>query len=163
MVGLYGCPTIVNNVETIVCVPLILEKGPDWFASYGTEKNGGPKLYCVSGHVARPGVYEAPMGRLTLRQLIMEEGYGGGVPNGRKLKAVIPGGSSTPILLPGEIDCPLDFDGARHPVAARGWWNVPLEVAGVALCWWVVRRAELTDPARRAWFRRTGQLALPAR
>ena len=60
--GLYNCPTVVNNVETLVCVPLILEKGADWFAAAGSEKNGGPKLYCVSGHVKRPGVYEAPMG-----------------------------------------------------------------------------------------------------
>ena len=67
VVGLYGCPTIVNNVETLANVPLILERGADWFASYGTEKNGGPKLYSVSGHVVRPGSYEAPMGRITLQ------------------------------------------------------------------------------------------------
>jgi len=108
--GLYGCPTIVNNVETLICVPLILSKGPDWFASYGTEKNGGPKLYCVSGHVARPGVYEAPMGRITLRDLIYSAHYGAGIPNGRTLRAVVPGGSSTPVLLPEEIDVALDFD-----------------------------------------------------
>jgi NADH-quinone oxidoreductase subunit F len=108
--GLYGCPTIVNNVETLVCVPLILERGPEWFAAYGTEKNGGPKLYCVSGHVARPGVYEAPMGRITLRDLILGEGYGAGIPGGRRLKAVVPGGSSTPVLTASEIDVALDFD-----------------------------------------------------
>jgi NADH-quinone oxidoreductase subunit F len=106
--GLYGMPTIVNNVETIICVPMILERGAEWFASYGTEKNGGPKLYCISGHVARPGVYEAPMGKITLRQLIYD--YAGGIPNGRKLKCVIPGGSSTPALTPGEIDVAMDFD-----------------------------------------------------
>jgi hypothetical protein len=55
----------------------------------------------------------------------------------------------------------LSFDGARHPVAARGWWNIPLELAGLALCWWIVERAELRDPQRRAWFRQTGRLALP--
>lgn len=55
----------------------------------------------------------------------------------------------------------LSFDGARHPIAARGWWNVPLELIGLALCWWIVERAELRDPERRAWFRTTGQLALP--
>ena len=108
--GLYGCPTIVNNVETIACVPLILERGPEWFASYGTEKNGGPKLYCVSGHVNRPGTYEAPMGRITLRQLLYDPAFGGGIPGGRKLRAVVPGGSSTPVLTADEIDVAMDFD-----------------------------------------------------
>ena len=109
-VGLYGCPTIVNNVETIACVPLILERGAEWFASYGTEKNGGPKLYCVSGHVNRPGTYEAPMGRITLRQLIYDPAFGGGIPGGRRLRAVVPGGSSTPVLKADEIDVAMDFD-----------------------------------------------------
>ena len=108
--GLYGCPTIVNNVETLVCVPLILTRGAEWFAGYGTEKNSGPKLYCVSGQVARPGVYEAPLGRITLRQLVEGPEYGGGVPSGRSLRAVIPGGSSTPVLLPSEIDVAMNFD-----------------------------------------------------
>jgi NADH-quinone oxidoreductase subunit F len=108
--GLYGCPTIVNNVETIACVSLILEKGAEWFASYGSEKNGGPKLYCVSGHVERPGIYEAPMGKVTLRELIYDGKYGGGVLGGRKLRAVVPGGSSTPVLTADEIDVPMDFD-----------------------------------------------------
>jgi len=95
-VGLYGCPTIVNNVETIACVPLILERGADWFATYGTERNGGPKLYCISGHVEKPGVYELPMGRVTLRELI--EVHAGGVRDGHALRAVVQGGSSTPVL-----------------------------------------------------------------
>lgn len=118
--GLYGCPTIVNNVETIVCVPLILERGADWFAGYGTEKNGGPKLYCISGHVKRPGTYEAPMGKITLRELIESPAFGGGVPAGRKLRAVVPGGSSTPVLTPDEIDCPMDFDGVAKAGSMLG-------------------------------------------
>jgi NADH-quinone oxidoreductase subunit F len=108
--GLYNCPTIVNNVETIAAVPLILERGPEWFASYGTEKNGGPKLYCVSGHVKRPGTYEAPMGKITLRQLIEDPRYGGGIREGHRLRAVVPGGSSTPVLTADEIDVNMDFD-----------------------------------------------------
>jgi NADH-quinone oxidoreductase subunit F len=108
--GLYGCPTIVNNVETIVCVPLILEKGPDWFAAQGTEKNGGPKLFCISGQVQRPGVFETGMGKLTLRELIYDDKYARGLLPGRKLRAVVPGGSSTPVLLPSEIDVAMDFD-----------------------------------------------------
>src|SRR5262249_54771384 len=90
--GLYNCPTIVNNVETLVCVPLILDRGPEWFAGYGTEKNGGPKLYCISGQVKRPGVYEAPMGKITLRQLIYDQGFAQGMRDGFKLRAVVPGG-----------------------------------------------------------------------
>jgi NADH-quinone oxidoreductase subunit F len=108
--GLYQKPTIINNVESIVCVPLVLERGPEWFSSYGVEKNGGPKLYCVSGQVRRPGTYEAPMGRITLRQLIEDPAYGGGMREGRRLKAVVPGGSSTPVLTASEIDVPMTFD-----------------------------------------------------
>jgi len=108
VVGLYGCPTVINNVETLANVPLVLAKGPEWFAAIGPEQNTGPKLFCVSGHVARPGVYEASM-HTTLRELIY--GYAGGIRGGRALKAVIPGGSSTPVLPPGAIDAPASFDG----------------------------------------------------
>src|SRR5688572_6739827 len=108
--GLYNCPTVVNNVETLICVPLILERGAEWFAAQGTEKNGGPKLYCISGAVKRPGVYETGMGKITLRQLVFDERFAGGVPDGRQLRCVIPGGSSTPVLLPHEIDVSMDFE-----------------------------------------------------
>ncbi len=107
VVGVYGKPTAVNNVETLCNVPSIVSKGAEWFAALGPEKNGGPKLYCVSGHVKRPGVYEASM-NITLRELI--EGYAGGVREGRKLKAVIPGGSSVPILMPDQLDTQASFD-----------------------------------------------------
>jgi len=106
-VGLFNCPTAVNNVETLCNVPLIVRNGPEWFAALGPEKNGGPKLYCVSGHVARPGVYEASM-TITLRELIFDRA--GGMRDGRQLKAVIPGGSSVPILLPDQIDIPASYD-----------------------------------------------------
>src|SRR5262245_46711779 len=119
-VGLYGCPTIINNVETLSCVPLILDRGAEWFAEYGTEKNGGPKLYCVSGHVNQPGTYEAPMGRITLRQLIYDAAFGGGIPGKRKLRAVVPGGSSTPVLTADEIDIPMDFDGVAKAGSMLG-------------------------------------------
>ena len=108
VVGLYGCPTAINNVETLCNVPLILTRGPEWFAGLGPEKNGGPKLYCVSGHVEKPGVYETSM-HVTLRELIY--GYAGGIRGGRALKAVIPGGSSTPVILPDQIDAQASFDG----------------------------------------------------
>jgi NADH-quinone oxidoreductase subunit F len=109
VVGLYGCPTIINNVETICNVPLIFTKGPEWFASIGPEKNTGPKLFCVSGHVKKPGVYEASMG-VTLRELIYDEQFAGGIRGDRQLKAVIPGGSSTPVLLPDKLDTQASFD-----------------------------------------------------
>jgi NADH-quinone oxidoreductase subunit F len=115
--GLYGCPTAVNNVETLSNVPVILRKGAEWFAALGPEKNGGPKLYCVSGHVKRPGVYEASM-NITLRELI--EGRAGGVREGRTLKAVIPGGSSVPILLPHELDIQASFDGVQKAGSLLG-------------------------------------------
>jgi NADH-quinone oxidoreductase subunit F len=105
--GLFGCPTIVNNVETLACVPFILLHGAERFANLGTAKQGGTRLFCVSGHVARPGVYELPVG-VTLRALI--EDACGGVRGGRKLKAVIPGGISAKILGANEIDVAMDFD-----------------------------------------------------
>jgi NADH-quinone oxidoreductase subunit F len=117
VIGLYNCPTAVNNVETLANVPLILRHGAEWFAALGPEKNGGPKLYCVSGHVQRPGVYEAPM-TVTLRELI--EGYAGGVGEGRTLKAVIPGGSSVPILMPDQLDTQASFDGVQKAGSLLG-------------------------------------------
>jgi NADH-quinone oxidoreductase subunit F len=117
VVGLYGKPTAVNNVETLCNVPLIVRKGAEWYASVGPEKNGGPKLYCVSGHVKRPGVYEASMS-ITLRELI--DGFAGGVRDGRTLKAVIPGGSSVPILMPDQLDTQASFDAIQKAGSLLG-------------------------------------------
>ena len=103
--GLFACPTIVNNVETLACVPYILRHGAERFAAIGTPNQGGTRLFCVSGHVVRPGVYEQPVS-ITLRQLIE---LAGGVRGGKKLKAVIPGGISAKILRADEIDVPMDF------------------------------------------------------
>jgi NADH-quinone oxidoreductase subunit F len=107
VVGVFGGPTVVQNVETLACVPLIVQYGAEWFKSFGTPKNTGPKLYCVSGNVKKPGVYEFPMG-ITIRELIYD--HCGGITGDRKLKAVIPGGASAPMLTPDEIDIPLNFD-----------------------------------------------------
>lgn len=104
--GLYACPTCVNNVETIASVPSIFARGTDWFRSLGTEKSPGFTLYSLSGHVRRPGQYEAPMG-VTLRQLLA---LAGGVRAGHELKFFTPGGSSTPILTPEHLDTPLDYE-----------------------------------------------------
>ena len=104
--GLFASPTIVNNVETLACVPFILRHGAERFAEIGTENQGGTRLFCVSGHVVRPGVYEAPVS-VTLRELIESAG---GVRDGNKLKAVIPGGISAKILTADEVDVAMDFD-----------------------------------------------------
>src|SRR5205807_477709 len=103
VVGLYNAPTAVNNVETLCNVPLVVLNGAEWFATLGPEKNGGPKLYCVSGHVKKPGVYEAAMDT-TLRELIYGEQFAGGMRGDRKFKAIIPGGSSVPLLLEKDLD-----------------------------------------------------------
>jgi len=103
--GLFGRPTTINNTETLASVPSILTKGGEWFLNLGKANNGGPKLFCISGHVNKPGNYEIPLGTPFAELLKMA----GGMLNGRKLKAVIPGGSSTPVLK-GEVMMKLDMD-----------------------------------------------------
>ncbi|MFQ5603393.1 MAG: NADH-quinone oxidoreductase subunit NuoF [bacterium] len=105
--GAFKCPTIVNNVETIAYVPSIISKGAKWFAELGSERNGGLRFFSVSGHVKKPGVYELPMG-VTLREIIFE--HAGGLRNGANLKAVVPGGSSSPVLKADEVDVKMDYD-----------------------------------------------------
>ena len=105
-VGAWGMPTIVNNVETLSNMPLIMEIGGEAYARIGSADCPGPKLFSVSGHVSRPGVYELPMGT-SLRDIIYT--HAGGMKNGKKLKAVIPGGISTPVLPESGIDCAMDF------------------------------------------------------
>lgn len=104
-VGLYGFPTTINNVETLASVPVILEKGGDWHFKLGKPNNGGCKIFGVSGHVTNPGNYEVPLGTPFVKLLEMC----GGVKNNKKLKAVIPGGSSTPVL-PANIILNVDMD-----------------------------------------------------
>jgi len=133
VVGAFGGPTIVNNVETCACVPLIFARGLEWFLAQGSAGNGGPKLVCISGHIERPGVYEVPNG-FPADQLIA---LAGGVWKGRTLKAVIPGGSSTPLLVPKpckalakegapesewplETEVPLDFESVRKAGSMLG-------------------------------------------
>lgn len=110
-VGLWGQPTTINNIETLSCAAVIMRKGADWFSKLGAEKHPGPVLYGISGHVNKPGVYEGPTG-LPLKDLIFD--VAGGIRGGKKLKAVIPGGSSTPILTPEMVDkATMDADGLR--------------------------------------------------
>jgi len=107
VVGAFGCPTVINNVETLCCVTHIVQRGADWFKAIGTdERNTGPKLYAVSGHVERPGTYEHPIG-ITFRELLDSCG---GMYKGRALKAWIPGGASAAMLTAADVDLKLDFD-----------------------------------------------------
>jgi NADH-quinone oxidoreductase subunit F len=105
--GLYGCPTVVNNVESLASVPAIILNGVEWFRSIGTDDSPGFTLYSLSGHVNRPGQYEGPLG-VTLRELL---DYAGGVRDGHRLKFWTPGGSSTPLLTSEHLDVPLDYEG----------------------------------------------------
>ena len=105
--GLYASPTVVNNVESIASVPAIMLRGKEWFQSLGTEKSKGFTLYSLSGHVVRPGQYEAPLG-ITLRELL---DMSGGIRPGHKLKFWTPGGSSTPLFTDAHLDVPLDYEG----------------------------------------------------
>ncbi|HWP48483.1 MAG TPA: NADH-quinone oxidoreductase subunit NuoF [Candidatus Limnocylindrales bacterium] len=109
IVGLFKCPTVVNNVETLSQLPHIMKNGAAWFANIcqGAPKCGGTRIFSVSGHVNRPGIYELPL-TVTLREIIYD--HAGGIPGGKKLKAVIPGGSSAPVLTADEIDVKMDFD-----------------------------------------------------
>jgi NADH-quinone oxidoreductase subunit F len=104
--GLYACPTVINNVESIASVPSIIADGAGWFAGMGTEKSTGFGIFSLSGHVTTPGQYEAPLG-ITLRELL---DLAGGVRAGHRLKFWTPGGSSTPILTDEHLDVPLDFE-----------------------------------------------------
>ncbi len=129
--GAFGQPTVVNNVETLACLPHILTRGLEWWHSLGTPNSKGPKMFCISGPVNRPGCYEAPLG-ITVRELIYSPDYGGGMRNGERVKAVFPGGLSMGVLRGDvfprrpagrpidvaedydELDCLLDFDDPRN-------------------------------------------------
>ena len=105
--GAWQSPTVLNNVETFSAIPAIIRDGGEKFANYGTPKNGGTRLLCISGHVNKPGVYEVALGFNMLRAI---EEFGGGMRGGKKLKAVVPGGSSCPMLRAEECDLPMDYD-----------------------------------------------------
>jgi NADH-quinone oxidoreductase subunit F len=126
--GAFGGPTVVTNVETLACVPLALTKGPEWFAKWGVEKNGGTKIYCVSGAVQKPGVFELPH-NVTLRELVFD--IAGGPLPGRQIKGIVPGGSSVPVLTATpapQLLPPLKEGEARDPsVKTPDEWDVRLD------------------------------------
>ncbi len=127
--GLHGKPTLVNNVETLSHVPLILRHGAAWFRDVGTERSPGTMLFSVSGAVNRPGVYERPLGT-SLRRIIEE--CGGGVPDGRSIKAVFPGGPSFAMVGPDDLDLPMDFDALKQ--AGTGLGSAGVMVVDDATC-----------------------------
>lgn len=132
VVGLFGCPTVINNVETITNVGPIILKGSEWFAKLGSDKNGGNRLFCISGHVNKPGVYELPNGT-TLREIIYE--HAGGIPGGRKIKAVIPGGISAPLILPDQLDIKMDFDSLKAAGSMAGSGGIIVMDESTCMVW----------------------------
>jgi NADH-quinone oxidoreductase subunit F len=110
--GLFGKPTVVNNVETLSCLPHILQRGPEWFKKIGPEGSSGPKLFCVSGPVNRPGCFEDSM-NVTVRDLIFGDDFARGMRGGRPVKGVFPGGLSMGVLSAAELDMPMNFDAPR--------------------------------------------------
>jgi len=110
--GLFRQPTVVNNVETLSCLPHIIERGAKWFTSIGPPHSTGPKLFCISGPVNRPGCYEAAMD-ITVRDLLERDDMGGGMLPGKRVKGVLPGGVSMGVLTAGELDMKMDFEDPR--------------------------------------------------
>ena len=141
VVGLFGCPTVVNNVETIASLPRIFEKGADWFMKLGTGKSGGTRLVTLSGAVNRPGTYEVGMDT-SMRELIYDKAYGQGLPEGRTVKACIPGGSSAPVLTGDELDVKLEFDAFKplQSMAGSGGVMIMDDTTCVVRSLWRVAR-----------------------
>ncbi len=137
--GVFGRPTVVNNVETLALVPLVLELGGEAFAARGVPGDGGVKAFGLSGHVTHPGLYELGMGK-SIGAFIAEEG--GGVLEGRGIKAVIPGGTSTPVLLPDQLDVPMTFDGLKGVGSMLGTGCVTVIAQGTAMVEVAVRIAD---------------------
>ncbi len=138
--GLYGKPTVVNNVETLANLPHILNRGAEWFASIGSPpKSTGTRIFCVSGHVRRPGNYEVPMG-ITFRELIFE--HAGGMRSDKSLKAFIPGGASAPFLTPDHLDVKMDFESVAQAGSMLGSGGVTVMEEGTSMVWAALRLME---------------------
>jgi NADH-quinone oxidoreductase subunit F len=138
--GLYNKPTVVNNVETLANLPHILNRGAEWFAAIGSPpKSSGTRLFCVSGHVKRPGNFEVPMG-ITLRELIFE--HAGGMRSDKPLKAIIPGGASAPFFTPEHLDVKLDFESVAQAGSMLGSGGVTVMEEGTSMVWAALRLME---------------------
>jgi NADH-quinone oxidoreductase subunit F len=132
--GLYGKPTVVNNVETLTSVPLIVERGADWYRGFGTEKSPGTKVFSLSGNVEKPGNYELPLGA-TFRELIFT--HGGGIPGGRKIKAIMPAGASSSLIVADEkaLDTPMDYENVPSVGAMLGSASIIVIDDSVSMDW----------------------------
>ena len=132
--GLYGKPTVVNNVETLTNVPLIIARGSDWFHTIGTEKSPGTKIFSLSGRVERPGNYELPLGT-TFRGLIFE--HGGGIPDGGNIKAIMPAGASSSLIIANEeaLDTPMDYESVPKVGASLGSASIIVIDDTVSIPW----------------------------
>jgi len=132
--GLYGKPTVVNNVETLTNVPLIVSRGADWYKSIGTEKSTGPKIFSLSGRVNKPGNYELPLGT-TFRELIFE--HGGGIPGGKKIKAIMTAGASSSLIIANEeaLNTPLDYESVPKVGGSLGSASVIVIDESVGIDW----------------------------
>lgn len=132
--GLFGKPTVVNNVETLTSVPLIIGKGADWYRSFGTEQSTGTKIFSLSGNVNKPGNYELPLGA-TFRELIFE--HGGGVPAGREIKAIMPAGASSSLIVATEqaLDTPMDYESVPAVGASLGSASVIVIDDSISIPW----------------------------
>ena len=134
--GLYGKPTVVNNVETLTNVPLIVERGAEWFRTFGTEKSPGTKVFSLCGNVEKPGNYELPLGT-TFRELIYT--HGGGIPGGRKIKAIMPAGASSSLIVADDkaLDTPMDYESVPSVGAMLGSASVIVIDESVSMDWLV--------------------------
>jgi NADH-quinone oxidoreductase subunit F len=131
--GLFGKPTVVNNVETLANLPHIVTRGPEWFAALGSPpKSGGTRVFCLSGHLKRPGNYEVPMG-ITFREMIYE--LAGGMRSSKPLKAFIPGGASAPFLTPEHLDVKMDFESLAQAGSMLGSGGVTVMEEGTCMVW----------------------------
>ena len=138
--GLYNKPTVVNNVETLANLPHIMNRGAEWFAAIGSPpKSSGTRIFCVSGHVKRPGNFEVPMG-ITLRELIFE--HAGGMRSDKPLKAIIPGGASAPFFTPEHLDVKLDFESVAQAGSMLGSGGVTVMEEGTSMVWAALRLME---------------------
>ncbi|MCA9995994.1 MAG: NADH-quinone oxidoreductase subunit NuoF [Anaerolineales bacterium] len=136
--GLYAKPTVVNNTETLANVPPIILNGADWYKQFGTDRSPGPKIVCLSGHVNKPGNYEINMG-MTYRELIYSEEYGGGIPNGKAFKAMLPSGGSGPVVVDDALDAPMTYEGLTPFGSVMGSASVVIMDETVDMVWMAMK------------------------
>lgn len=138
--GLYKRPTVVNNTETLANVPPIIMNGADWYKTIGTDKSPGPKIVCLSGHVNNPGNYEIEMG-MSFRELVYGENYGGGIPGGKKFKALLPSGGSGPVVVEDALEAPITYEGLTPYGSSMGSASVVVMDETTDMVWAALKMA----------------------